>query len=94
MADPHLPCELMLTSMNNLALTYWNKGSRAEAVALLEEVLEEVLEKRKRILGEEHLATLTSMNSATYRVQGEAAALHEQVLEKRRRIQGDVHPAT
>ena len=93
MADPHLPgeyFELMLTSMNNLALTYWNKGSRAEAVALLEEVLE----KRKRILGEEHLATLTSMNSATYRVQGEAAALHEQVLEKRRRIQGDVHPAT
>ena len=46
----------------------------------------------KRILGDEHPATLTSMNSLaqTYWAQGktaEAAALQEQVLEKMRRIQ-------
>jgi tetratricopeptide (TPR) repeat protein len=51
------------------------------------------------IRGDDHPATLTTMNNLaeTYRAQGktaEAAALHEQVLEKRKRILGDDHPDT
>ena len=60
---------------------------------------EEVLEKSKRILGDDHPDTLTTMNNlaVTYRAQGktaEAAVLQEEVLEKRKRILGDDHPDT
>ena len=48
-----------LTSMNNLASTYWAQGRTAEAAALQEEALE----KRRRILGVEHPNTLASMNN-------------------------------
>ena len=57
-----------LTSMGNLALTYWNQGRWKEA-----EVLEvSVMEMRKRVLGEEHPSTVTSIaNSAfMHREQG------------------------
>ena len=84
-----------LTSMDNLALTYWRLGRIEEAVDLQEEVLE----KRRQILGVEHADTLTSMNnlSITYRDQGktaEAVDLQEEVLEKRRQILGVEHPDT
>jgi Flp pilus assembly protein TadD len=67
-----------LTSMGNLAITYWAQGRTAEAAALQEEVLE----KQKRLLGEEHPDTLKSMGNLaiTYRAQGrttEAATLQE-----------------
>ena len=60
------------------------------------DLLEQALEKQRRILGEEHPDTLTSMNNlaTTYDDQGrlmDAARLHEQVLEKRRRILGEEH---
>jgi hypothetical protein len=44
-----------LTSMTNLALTYWNQGRWKEAEVL--EIL--VMETRKQVLGEEHPDTLT-----------------------------------
>jgi hypothetical protein len=60
---------------------------------------EEVLEKNRRILGDEHLDTLKAMHNlaSTYWAQGktaEAAAMEEEVLEKSRRILGDDHPDT
>jgi hypothetical protein len=46
-----------LTSMANLAFTYWNQGRRKEAKKLDEKAME----ARKRLLGEEHPDTLYSM---------------------------------
>jgi hypothetical protein len=53
------------TSINNLSLTLWNQGRWKEA----EELFEQVMETRKRVLGAMHLDTLTSMNNLalTYR---------------------------
>jgi len=48
-----------LLVMNNLANTYRDQGGTGEAAALQEEVLQ----KRRRILGEEHPDTLASMNN-------------------------------
>ncbi|QRV95420.1 kinesin light chain [Ceratobasidium sp. AG-Ba] len=84
-----------LTSMNNLASTYWNQGRWTEAEAL--DV--EVLEVRRRELGAAHPDTLTSMNNlaSTYMNQGrwtEAEALDVEVLEVRRRELGATHPST
>ena len=46
-----------LTSMANLASTYWNQGQWEEA----EELNVQVIETRKRVLGLEHPSMLTSM---------------------------------
>ncbi|KAF4631143.1 hypothetical protein G7Y89_g6995 [Cudoniella acicularis] len=57
-----------LTSIANLALTYWNQGRWKEA----EELNLQVIETRKRVLGQEHpdtLATIANLAS-TYRNQG------------------------
>ena len=69
--------------MNNLAETYRAQGRTGDAARLHEEVLE----KSRRILGDDHPDTLTTMNNLaeTYRAQGrtgDAAKLHEEVLEK------------
>ena len=77
----------MLTLMANLAVTYSDQGRTDEAAVLQEEVLQ----KRRRILGEEHPNTLTSMANlaVTYRDQGrtgEAVALEEEVLQKRKQL--------
>jgi hypothetical protein len=58
-----------------------------------------VLEIMRRILGEEHPNTLTSMSNlaVTLSDQGDLAGarkLQEQVLEIRRRILGEEHPST
>jgi tetratricopeptide (TPR) repeat protein len=81
-----------LTSVANLAATYWNQGRWKEA----EELGWQVMETRKRILGREHLDTLTSMAglAATYQDQGrwkEAEELGVQVVETRKRILGEEH---
>ena len=60
---------------------------------------EEPLQKRMRILGNDHPDTLTTMNNLglTYWAQGkmaQAAELQEEVLWKRRRIVGNEHPGT
>ena len=59
----------------------------------------EILERRRRILGEDHPDTLRSAdNLATdLRMLGEVQAahdLHKEILERRRRILGEDHPDT
>jgi hypothetical protein len=51
-----------LTSMANLAFTFWNQGRWQEAGGL--EV--QVMEKRKRVLGAEHPSTLANMGNLSY----------------------------
>ncbi|EXJ95818.1 hypothetical protein A1O1_00942 [Capronia coronata CBS 617.96] len=58
-----------------------------------------VLEKRRRILGEEHPNTISAMNNLAITLgdQGhldEAATIQKEVLEKMRRILGEEHPNT
>ncbi|KAF6803649.1 kinesin light chain [Colletotrichum plurivorum] len=48
--------------MANLAATYWNQGRWKEA----EELFVRVMETRKRVLGEEHPSTLTSMHNLAF----------------------------
>ncbi|CAG1963156.1 unnamed protein product, partial [Fusarium graminearum] len=57
-----------LTSMANLASTFWNQGRWEEA----EKLEVEVMEARKEKLGPDHPDTLTSMANlaSTYRNQG------------------------
>jgi tetratricopeptide (TPR) repeat protein len=60
---------------------------------------EKMLEVRKRILGEEHPDTLTSMSNlgSTFWAQGDHAGarrLHEKVFEVRKRMLGKEHPDT
>ena len=59
----------------------------------------QVMETRKRVLGQEHPDTLTSMANlaSTYRNQGrwkEAEQLEVQVMETRKRVLGQEHPDT
>ena len=84
-----------LTSMSNLASTYWNQGRWTEA----EELEVQVMEIARRVLGPEHPSTLTSMGNlaSTYTNQGrltEAEELEVQVMETRRRVLGPEHPST
>ncbi|KAK2469400.1 hypothetical protein H9L39_19117 [Fusarium oxysporum f. sp. albedinis] len=84
-----------LTSMANLAWTYWHQGRYKEA----EELLIGVIRMRKRMLGEEHPDTLSSMASlaSIYWRQGrrkEAEELEVEVLETRKRTLGEEHPDT
>jgi len=57
------------------------------------------LEKRRRVLGEDHPETFQSMLNVAVNVGGqsrhaEAEKLHREVLEKRRRVLGEDHPDT
>ncbi|KZL79244.1 kinesin light chain 1 [Colletotrichum incanum] len=84
-----------LTSIANLASTYWNQGRWKEA----EELEVQVVEVSKRVLGEEHPGTLTSISNlaSTYRIQGrlaEAEELEIQVMEISKRVLGEEHPDT
>ncbi|KAH0593445.1 hypothetical protein MHUMG1_08902 [Metarhizium humberi] len=59
----------------------------------------EVLEKTKRILGDEHPDTISAMNNLAITLEdqgelGEATLMKREVLEKRKRILGDEHPHT
>jgi hypothetical protein len=51
-----------LTSMANLASTFWNQGRGKEA----KELFVQVMEMFKRVLGEEHPDMLTSMNNLAF----------------------------
>ncbi|KAL8939769.1 MAG: hypothetical protein Q9211_002587 [Gyalolechia sp. 1 TL-2023] len=77
------------------ALAFWEAGRWKEA----EELEVQVLETKKRVLGEEHPSTLTSIANLalTYKHRGrwkEAEELEIQVLEARKRILGEEHPDT
>ncbi|KAJ5090876.1 hypothetical protein N7532_009560 [Penicillium argentinense] len=84
-----------LTSMANLASTYWNQGRWEEA----EQLNVQVMESRKMKLGVGHPSTLTSMANlaSTYRNQGrweEAEQLQVQVMERSKAKLGVDHPST
>ncbi|GAB7336900.1 hypothetical protein MBLNU13_g01179t1, partial [Cladosporium sp. NU13] len=84
-----------LTSMGNLARTYWQQGRWSEA----EKLDVEVLENSKEVLGERHPDTLTIVANlaATYWRQGrwsEAEKLGLEVLEKSKEVLGEGHPDT
>ncbi|KAH7115661.1 hypothetical protein EDB81DRAFT_862240 [Dactylonectria macrodidyma] len=84
-----------LTSMNNLASTYWNQGRWKEA----EELELRVMETRKIVLGEQHPDTLNSMGNLalTYWNQGrwkEAEELQVRVMETMKNVHGEQHPDT
>jgi tetratricopeptide (TPR) repeat protein len=74
------------------AMTLYSDGRYKEA----EELFVQVVETRKRVLGEEHPDTLTSIANlaSTYRNQGrwkEAEELEVQVMETRKRVLGEEH---
>ncbi|EPE02605.1 kinesin light chain [Ophiostoma piceae UAMH 11346] len=84
-----------LTSMSNLASTYWNQGRWEEA----EKLEAQVMETSKKILGVDHPDTLTSIQNlaSTYSDQGrweEAEKLQAQVMETSKKILGVDHPDT
>jgi tetratricopeptide (TPR) repeat protein len=81
--------------MSNLALLYQNQGRLEEA----EPLCVKALETRRRVLGEEHTDTLTSMNNLAvlYGRQGrfeEAEPLHLEALETRWKVLGEEHADT
>ncbi|KAF1976246.1 hypothetical protein BU23DRAFT_597114 [Bimuria novae-zelandiae CBS 107.79] len=75
------------------AKALYNDGRWREA----EQLFVQVMETRKRVLGDEHPSTLTSMASlaSTYRNQGrwKEAELEVQMMETRKRALGDEHPS-
>src|SRR5205809_1930161 len=81
--------------MANLASTYWNQGRLKEA----EELMMQVTETRKRVLGQEHPDTLTSMHNLAYiwKFQGqekEAVNLMREAEKLQRKILGSDHYLT
>jgi hypothetical protein len=60
-----------LTSMANLASTYWNQGRWKEA----EELQVLVTEARKSVLGEGHPDTLTSMVNLAYTLRSQRGGM-------------------
>ncbi|KAJ4020366.1 hypothetical protein NW766_001845, partial [Fusarium irregulare] len=84
-----------LTSMANLASTFWNQGRWEEA----EKLNVEVMETRKEKLGSNHPDTLASMANlaSTFWNQGrweEAERLEVEVMETRKEKLGPNHPDT
>ncbi|KAL5386219.1 hypothetical protein DPSP01_004302 [Paraphaeosphaeria sporulosa] len=87
--------EERLNLSRKCAMTLYSDGRYEEA----KELEVQVMETRKRVLGEEHPDTLTSIANlaSTYRNQGrwkEAEELEVQVMETRKRVLGEEHPDT
>jgi tetratricopeptide (TPR) repeat protein len=81
--------------MNNLAFVLNRQGKRSEA----EEIYQRTLELSERVLGKEHLSTLTSMNNLAFVLNnqgkyGKAEKIYQQTLELRERVLGKEHPDT
>jgi hypothetical protein len=84
-----------LSSMGNLASTYFNQGRWNEA----EQLELQVMDMRTKLLGPEHPDTLLSMGNLaiTYSNQGrwnEAEQLKLQVMDMRQKLLGPEHPDT
>lgn len=83
------------TLTHKCAMTLHSEGRYNEA----KEMFVQFVESSKRVLGEEHPDTLTSMSNlaSTYSSQGqwkEAEVLEVQVTETRKRVLGEEHPDT
>jgi hypothetical protein len=81
--------------MSNLASTYSNQGRWKVA----EELQVQVMQTSKRVLGDEHPHTLTSMHNLAFTLQSqarrqEALALMETCFHSRQQILGKQHPYT
>ena len=81
--------------LGSVAIFLSQKGNHKDA----RELQERVLEAHRRVLGEEHPETLTSMTNlaVTLGAQGDHAGareLQERVLEAHRRVLGEEHPET
>ena len=81
--------------MHNVAWYAWSKGSAVEAIQLSETALE----VRKKILGQEHEKTLTSMGMvcSSYNLGGrckEAEEMQVRVVETMKRVLGKEHRET
>jgi tetratricopeptide (TPR) repeat protein len=94
-----------LDSMNNLAIVLGRQGTLATVTEMqgkfaeAEQLHRQALDIKRRVLGEEHPATLDSVNNLAIVVtmQGqfaEAEQLHRQALAIRQRILGKEHPRT
>ena len=87
--------KILVVRLNRLALVYYSKGEFEEALPLYDECLE----KRKRVLGDDHPDTLASLNNLAnvYYSKGEfeeALPLYEKCLKARKSVLGEKHPAT
>jgi len=67
----------ILTTMNNLALTYWNLGQKDKALGL--EL--EVLDARKEVLGERHPDTLTTMHNLVHMLMTKNGSIDDVITE-------------
>jgi tetratricopeptide (TPR) repeat protein len=81
--------------MNSMGWLLQCQGNLSEA----EPYSRMALEKRRRVLGEEHPGTLASINSMGYLLQSqgklaEAEPYYREALEKYRRVLGEDHPGT
>ncbi|KAB8234347.1 purine and uridine phosphorylase [Aspergillus alliaceus] len=84
-----------LTSMANLALTYWDQGRWKEA----EELQVQAMETQKKILGPEHPDILTSMHNLAFTWESlgklsDALMLMEKCVELHTKLFGPDHPYT
>jgi tetratricopeptide (TPR) repeat protein len=87
--------EYKVTLQKGCGLCLHSEGRYTEAEGLLKQAME----THKRMLGQEHPDTLSSMNNLalTYRKQGrwkEAEVQFTQVLETKKRVLGEEHPST
>ncbi|WP_146763045.1 tetratricopeptide repeat protein, partial [Micromonospora noduli] len=92
-AEARTPEQLYLA--DRAATFRQGQGQHATAITQFEQVLAD----RRRVLGDDHPNTLTSVNNlaSAYHSVGrveEATTLFEQVLAERRRVLGDDHPST
>jgi hypothetical protein len=81
--------------MSNLASVYSNQGRWKEA----EELQMQVMQTRKRVLGDEHPDTLLSMHNLAFTLQSqarrqEALALMETCFQSRQHVLGKQHSHT
>ena len=81
--------------LNLTGLFLDNQGATARAIRFVDRALTD----QRRVLGEDHPATLTSRNNlaGVYQAAGDlgrAIPLHEQTLTDRRRVLGEDHPDT
>ncbi|KAF8195160.1 hypothetical protein K438DRAFT_1826955 [Mycena galopus ATCC 62051] len=90
-----IEAEVALGFREQYELVFWETGKFKQS----EELLEEVLEKRKHLQGDNHPDTLCTMGNlaVTYSALGEhqkAKELSITVLEQKKRVLGDNHPDT
>jgi hypothetical protein len=82
-------------AISNLGLLLEDIGQRQDTAM----IKREVLEKRRRILGNDYLATILAINNLANSLRDlgqleEAAEMKKEVLEKKRRILSNDYPST